>query len=437
MIELEQDVKGASRKVYPMTLEEQTEMNAFLEEALASGQIRPSKSPIAAPVFFIKKKDGRLWFVQDYRALNLITRKNKYLLPLIDDLIHCLSGAKYFMKPDVRWGYNNVRIREGDEWKAVFCMNCGLFEPLVMYFRLTNSPAMFQMMMNKIFHDLVLQGVVCVYIDDILIFTKTLEEHRRISQLVLEWLREHKLYLRHNKCKFEKEKIEYLGVVISHNHVEMDPVKVTGIAEWPTPKSKKEVQSFLGFTNFYRCFVAGFSHHARPLHDLMKIDVKFKWGLKEQEAFKAMKTAITTAPVLVLPDHKQPFRLEVDSSGFATGTVLLQLSKEDNKWHPVAFLLKSLSKVKRNYEIYNLEMLAIVRTLEEWWHYLEGAKHQIEILTDHKNLEYFWTVQKLNRKQACWSLILSRFDFSLHHRPGKSMGKPDALSRCPDHGSML
>jgi hypothetical protein len=180
-IELEKDVEGASRKVYPMSPEEQKEMDAFLEEALATGRIRPSKSPIGAPVFFIKKKDGKLRFVQDYRALNAITKKNKYPLPLIDDLIHRLSGAKHFTKLDVRWGYNNVRIKEGDEWKAAFRTNRGLFEPLVMYFGLTNSPATFQTMMNEIFHDLVLQGTVCVYLDDILVFTKSIEEHRRVS----------------------------------------------------------------------------------------------------------------------------------------------------------------------------------------------------------------------------------------------------------------
>jgi hypothetical protein len=164
-----------------MSPEEQKEMDLFLEEALATGRIRPSKSPIGAPVFFIKKKDGKLRFVQDYRALNAITRKNKYPLPLIDDLVHRLTGAKYFTKLDVRWGYNNVRIKEDDEWKAAFRTNRGLFEPLVMYFGLTNSPATFQMMMNEIFHDLILEGVVCVYLDDILIFTSTIEEHRRIS----------------------------------------------------------------------------------------------------------------------------------------------------------------------------------------------------------------------------------------------------------------
>src|SRR3979490_1247666 len=250
-IELEREPSPGFRKVYPMSPEEQTELDVFLEEALATGRIRHSKSPIGAPVFFIKKKDGRLRFVQDYRALNLITRKNCYPLPLIDDLIHRLKGAKYFTKLDVRWGYNNVRIKGGDEWKAAFRTNRGLFEPLVMYFGLTNSPATFQTMMNEIFKDLITQGVVSIDLDDILIFTTPLEEHRLISRVVMERLREHKLYLRHEKCEFEKTRIEYLGVIISHNKVEMDPVKIACVSEWPTPTNKKEVQSFIGFINFY------------------------------------------------------------------------------------------------------------------------------------------------------------------------------------------
>jgi hypothetical protein len=234
-----------------MTLTEQTEMDAFLEEALATGCIRQSKSPLGAPVFFIKKKDGKLCFVQDYRALNAITRKNQYPLPLIDDLIHRLKDARYFTKLDVHWGYNNVCIREGNEWKAAFRTNRGLFKPLVMYFSLTNSPATFQTMMNEIFQDLITDGVVSMYLDDILIFTNSLEEHCRIKRLVLDRMREHKLYLRPEKCEFEKTRIEYLGIIISHNKVEMDPVKIAGVADWPMPSNKKEVQSFVGFVNFY------------------------------------------------------------------------------------------------------------------------------------------------------------------------------------------
>jgi hypothetical protein len=185
-IELEREPSPRFRKVYPMTLTEQMEMDPFLEEALATGCIRQSKLPLGAPVFFIKKKDGKLRFVQDYRALNAITRKNWYPLPLIDDLIHRLKDACYFTRLDVCWGYNNVRICEGNEWKAAFRTNRGLFEPLVMYFSLTNSPATFQTMMNEIFQDLITEGIISVYLDDILIFTNTFEEHHRITCLVLD-----------------------------------------------------------------------------------------------------------------------------------------------------------------------------------------------------------------------------------------------------------
>jgi hypothetical protein len=254
-------------------------MDAFLEEALATGHIRQSKSPLRAPVFFIKKKDRKLRFVQDYRALNVITRKNRYPLPLIDNLIHWLKDTHYFTKLDVHWGYNNVHIRNDNKCKATFCTNRGLFEPLVMYFGLTNSPATFQTMMNEIFQDLITEGVVLVYLDDILIFTNSLEEHSRITRLVLDLMCKHKLYLRPEKCEFEKVRIEYLGVIISHNKVEMDPVKITGVAAWPTPSNKKEVQSFVGFINFYQRFIPGFSHHVRTLFDLTMKDVRFIWGL--------------------------------------------------------------------------------------------------------------------------------------------------------------
>jgi hypothetical protein len=411
------------------------ELDAFLEEALSTSCIHPSRSPVGALVFFVKNKDGKLRFIQDYRALNMITHKNRYPLPLIDDLIHHLKGARYFMKLDVRLGYNNVHIKEGNKWKAAFYTNRSLFKPLMMYFSLTNSPATFQTMMNEIFHDLILQGVVIVYLDSILIFTDTLEEHRCISWIVMECLHKHKLYLRHDKCEFEKTRIEYLSVIISHKCVEMDPIKIAGVAEWPVPMSKKEVQSFVGFTNFYHRFISNFSHHTHTLFDLTKKDVRFMWGNCEQDTFDWLKELVTLALVLALLDNERPYCIKADGSRVAMSTVLSQLLPEDDKWHPVAFLSKSLSAVKHNYEIHDMEMLVIVRALEEWCHYLEGVRHPIEIWTDHKNLKYFRIAQKLNRHQARWSLYLSRFDFTLHHKPGHSMGKPDALSCHADHGS--
>jgi hypothetical protein len=304
-----------------------------------------------------------------------------------------------------------------------------------MYFGLTNSPATFQMMMNEIFQDLISKGVISAYLDNILIFTNSLEEHRRITCLVLDRMCEHKLDLRPEKCKFEKVRIEYLGVIISHNKVEMDPVKIAGVVDWPMPANKKEVQSFIGCVNLYRRFIPGFSHHACALFDLTMKDVRFIWGLPQEDPFMKLKELVTLAPVLVLPNDDLLFRLEADSSGIATGAVLSQQQVNDNAWHPVAFLSKALNPVERNYEIHDTEIVAIIRGLEEWRHYLEGARHPVEIWTNHKNLEYFRVAQKLNCRQARWSLYLSRFDFMLHHKPGRSMGKPDALSRRADHGS--
>jgi len=334
---------------------------------------------MAVPVFFIKKKDGSLRLVQDYRALNSMMVKNKYPLSLISELVSQLREARYFTKLDVRWGFNNIHIKPGDEWKAAFWTNQGLFEPLVMFFGMTNSPTTFQTIMNDIFQNLIAEGIVVVYLDGILIFTKTKEEHEQAVRRVLQVLKENKLFLRPEKCEFCKQWIEYLGLVISENEVSMDLVKVTGVREWPTPENKTDVQAFLGFVNFYRRFIQDFSTKARPLFDLTRSEQVWTWSRKKQAAFEDLKTAVTTAPVLVSPQESDPFRIEADSSDFATGAVLSQQSTMDGKWHPVAFYSKSLSSVEWNYEIHDKEMLAIIHALEEWRHFLEGATHSVEI----------------------------------------------------------
>lgn len=432
-IDLTNDAPATVRtKVYPMSPNEQQELIRFLEENLRKGYIRPSKSPLASPVFFVKKKDGKLRFVQDYRRLNEFTVKNRYPLPLAADIINRLQGAKYFSKFDVRWGYNNVRIKEGDEWKAAFATNQGLFEPLVMFFGLTNSPATFQALMNSIFADLIVKGKVAVYLDDILIFTSTLEEHREIVDEVLSRLRKHDLYLRPEKCEFEKTEIEYLGLVIREGEVRMDPAKVDAVRNWPTPKSLRDVRGFLGFANFYRRFIKDFSKIARPLNDLTKKNCPWTWGPSQQTAFDTLRNAFTSSPILALWDPSRPTRIEVDASGFATGGVFLQ-KLDDNLWHPVAFRSASMQPAERNYEIYDREMLAIIEALKDWRHFLEGLPHPFEIVTDHSNLEYWRTAQDLSRRQCRWSLYLSRFNFILVHRPGKANTQADPLSRMPHH----
>lgn len=236
----------------------------------------------------------------------------------------------------MRWGYNNVRIKEGDEWKAAFAMNRGLFEPRVMFFGLTNSPATFQGLMNSIFSDLIALGQVAVYLDNILIFTQTLEEHRQIVREVLKRLKDNNLYLRPEKCKFEQLEIEYLGLVIREGQVQMDWAKVAAVREWPTPRNLRDVRGFLGFTNFYRRFIRDFATIAQPLNDLTKKATVFNWAPPQQLAFETLRDAFTSAPVLALWDPHRPTCLEVATSGFATGGALMQ-QLEDGLWHPIAF----------------------------------------------------------------------------------------------------
>lgn len=376
-IELTTDFQPVDCKVYPMAPNEQKELDVFLEENLRSGRIVLSKSPMASPFFFIKKKDGKLRSVQDYRKLNDMTIKNRYPLPLIQELLDKLKNAKYFTKFDVCWGYNNVRIKEGNEWKAAFRTNRGLFEPLVMFFGLTNSPATFQTMMNDIFKGLIARGVVVVYLDDILIFTATLEEHRQIVREVLEILRQHKLYLRPEKCDFERLAIKYLGIIVSNDCIEMDPSKVEAVMDWPRLDNKHNVRSFLGFCNFYRRFIKDFAKTARPLNDLTA-DVPFTWTDECSLAFDALKMAICSRPILAIPNDDSQFRVKADTSNFALGAVLSQ-KQPDGKWHPTAFMSKSLTSTERNYEIYDRELLAIMTALAEWRQYLMGATQPFEI----------------------------------------------------------
>ena len=384
-----------------------------------------------ALVFFVGKKDGKKRMVQDYRYLNEWTIKNNYPLPLISDVLENIGVKKLFTKMDLWWGYNNVRIKEGDEWKAAFMMLEGSFEPTVMFFGLTNSPATFQAMMNELLRDLINTGKVAVFIDDVIVETETEEEHDELVAEVIKRLEENDLYVKLEKCKWKVKEVEFLGVVIGPEGIKMEKEKVKGVLEWPAPKCIKEVQKFLGLANYYRRFIEGFATVARPLHDLVKKDKKWEWTEREEKVFKELKERFTKEPVLAAPDIDKKMRMEVDASDYATGG-MLSMECEDRLWRPVAFLSKSLNETERNYEIHDKEMLAIIRGLEAWRHLLEGVQSKFEIWTDHKNLEYFMKAQKLNRRQARWALYLSRFDFTLKHVAGSKMGKADGLSRRAD-----
>jgi hypothetical protein len=344
-------------KIYPMTHVEDNALDTFIDEQLAKGYIRPSKSQYASSFFFIKKKDGKLRPVQDYRKVNTWMVRNQYPLPLIGDLIHDLGGATMFTKFNIHQGYNNIRIKEGDEHKAAFKTRRGLFEPTVMYFGLCNSPATFQAFMNEIFrpiiakHDL-LGTAIHIYMDDIAITTAVplspllmLVAHVAAVTDVLKVALKHDLYFKPEKCTFHASSIDYLGVILEKGVTCMDPVKISGITDWPTPKSVKEVCSFLGFCNFYHPFIRGFASVACPLNELTRKDAMWTWNDRQQQAFTTLKHRVTSEPILAQPVLTDQFDLEVDASGFAVGAVLLQ-KKEDGKHHPVGYYSATLNEAE-------------------------------------------------------------------------------------------
>jgi len=272
-------------------------------------------------------------------------------------------------------------------------------QPTVMYFRLTNSLATFQAMMNDLFRDLINQGDMATFIDDILVAMDMEEGHDELVEEVLRRLEENDLFVKLEKCKWKVREVEFLGVVISPKGVEIQKKKVEGILNWPVPRNVKKVQKFLGLTNYYRRFIKNFVRIAAPLHVLVRKEQKWKWGKKQKEAFEELKMVFTMEPVLAIPDIDREMRVEADASDYATGGVLSMKCK-DGKWRLVAFISKLLNATEQNYKIHDKEILAVIRCLEVWRHYLEGAKLKFEIWTDHKNLQHFMASQKLNQRQA-------------------------------------
>jgi len=313
-----------------------------VNDQLRKGYIRLSKSPQTLPVFFVGKKDGSKRMVMDYCNLNDQTVKNNYPLLLIMDLIDNMWSKQVFTKMDLRWGFNNIRIKEGDEWKGAFRTHVGSFEPTVMFFGMMNSPAIFQAMMNKILRDIINEGKVAAFVDDVLVGTETEKGHDEIVEEVLRRLEENDLYVKPEKCTWKVRKIGFLGVVIGSSGIEMEKEKVDRVLSWPEPRNVKDVRKFLGLTNYYRKFIKDFARLARPINVLTRKDMKWRWEGEEQAAFDELKKAFTMRPVLVAPDLDKEFRVEADASNYATGGVLSMKCSND-LWRPVAFISKSLS----------------------------------------------------------------------------------------------
>eukprot|EP00253_Pinus_taeda_P012179 PITA_12179 len=390
-IELTPGAAPVSRAPYRMSTPELTELKMQLQELLDKEYIRPSVSPWGAPVLFVKKKDGTLQMCIDYRQLNKLTIKNKYPLPRIDELFDQVKGATVFSKIDLRSGYHQIRIKDEDIAKTAFRTRYGHYEFVVLPFGLTNAPATFMCLMNSIFHPY-LDRFVLIFIDDILIYSRTIEEHHEHLRMVLQTLREHQLYEKFSKCDFFKEEIQYLGHVITKDGIAVDPEKIKAIMDWPVPKDVADVRSFMGLAEYYRRFVEGFSKVAFPITSLQKKGRAFQWTPNCQKSFEQLKQLLTTAPILSIADpHKDYLEHE------------------------------------QRYSAYDLELAAIIHALKMWRHYLLGRKFLL--LTDHHSLTSYFNQPTLNARQARWMDFLSGFDFEIKHLQGKANRVADALSR--------
>jgi hypothetical protein len=426
-IDLEPGKKHGYGPLYNMSRDELLVLRKYLDENLIKGFIRASKSPVASPVIFVRKPGGGLRFCVDYRGLNAVTIKNRYPIPLIQETLQRLSKAKFFTKLDIVAAFNRLRISKGDEYLTAFRTRYGLFEYLVMPFGLANAPSTFQHYVNDILRPYL--DIFCTaYIDDILIYSDNIEEHKKHVRLVIEACKEAGLQLDIDKCEFYKKEVVYLGLILSTDGIKMDPSKTEAVTAWETPENVRDVRSFIGFANFYRRFIEGFSKIAAPMVALTRKDTEFRWTPECENAFQLLKVRFTSAPILKHFDPDKEILVEPDASDYVTAGVLSQYS-DTGVLHPVAFFSKTMNPAECNYEIYDKELLAIIRCFEQWRSELEGAAFPIMVLSDHKNLQYFTTTKQLSHRQARWSEYLSRFQFTIKYRPGILTGKPDALTR--------
>uniref|UniRef100_A0A3B3IPI7 Gypsy retrotransposon integrase-like protein 1 n=1 Tax=Oryzias latipes TaxID=8090 RepID=A0A3B3IPI7_ORYLA len=415
-------------RLFNLSGPERSAMEQYIQEALSLGHIRPSSSPVGAGFFFVAKKDKTLRPCIDYRELNQITVKDKYSLPLITSVFDSLQQARIFTKLDLRNAYHLVRIKEGDEWKTAFKTPLGHYEYLVMPFGLTNAPAVFQRLVNDVLRDF-LNRFIFVYLDDILIYSHDQAQHEHHVRLVLERLLENQLYVQFEKCEFHVPTVQFLGYVIEAGCIRPDPSKIEAVANWAPPDTRKKLQQFLGFANFYRRFIRNYSSIASPLTRLTSTTHPFAWSSEAQQAFDKLKDLFVSAPILIQPDPSRQFIVEVDASDTGVGAVLSQKEASTDKLKPCAYFSRKLSPAERNYDVGNRELLAIKLALEEWRHWLEGAEQPFIVWTDHKNLAYLRSAKRLNSRQARWCLFFDRFNFVITYRPGSRNIKPDALSR--------
>ncbi|GBG83905.1 hypothetical protein CBR_g37776 [Chara braunii] len=420
-------------RIYRMSPGELDELRRQLKELVERGWIRPSVSPYGSPVLFVpKKKEGTLRMCIDYRGLNAITVKNREPLPRIDDLLDRVQGCRYFSKIDLKSGYHQIAIRPGDQHKTTFQTRYGLYEFVVMPFGLCNAPGTFQHAMNRIFHDY-MDKFVIVYLDDILIFSKTVEEHVAHLDKVLSLLRQHKFKINGEKCEFGRTRVLYLGHEIFAEGLKPDDAQVANIRDWPCPQSVTEMKSFLGMTGYYRTFVKNYSIMSATLTDLTRLDTPWDWTDECEAAFRHLKHALTHYEVFKLPDPDKPFIVTTDASQYGIGAVLTQ--QEGPKLRPVEYMSKKMSSHKLAMSTYEKELYAVYKALTHWRHYLLGRFFILR--TDHPALRWMRTQPVLSDALKRWIEVIEQYDFDPQYLKGEYNKVADALSRRPEFPGAL
>jgi hypothetical protein len=408
--------------------------------------IRPSTSPWASPVVLVRKKDGSIRYCIDYTKLNRVVSTISYPLPRIDDCIDSLNGAISFSSMDLACGYWQIPVKESDKHKTAFTTKSGLFEFNKMPFGITNAPSSFERCMEMVLRNC--QWKTClVYLDDIIVFGKSFEEHvQRLGQ-VLDRLIHAGLKLKPSKCHFFKEQLVFLGHMITKNGVTTDPTKIEALSKWPRPKSLKDVRSFLGFCSYYRRYVQNFADISEPLASLTRKENKFEWTSKTESSFQALKEALISAPMLAYPKDEGIFILDTDGSNTGIGGVLSQIQhsnlsefanrtltdlekKYKGEEKVISFGSKILTKEERNYCVTRKELLAVVYFLKQYRHYLLGR--QFIVRTDHHALKWIFQLKDPTGQIARWQERLTDYNFEIIHRPGKKHGNADGLSRRPE-----
>lgn len=417
-----------SRPPYRRSATERTVIEQAVQQYLKDGVVKPSFSPWASPVVLVKKKSGEWRFCVDYRKLNSVTVPDAFPMPRLDDTLDNMGGARYFTTLDLASAYHQCPLADDACAKTAFITHQGLFEFTVVPFGLRNAPAYFQRSMQAALADV---PKACIYLDDIVLFSSTFEEHMQTLNHVLARLRDVGLRLKRSKCRFLQQRTEYLGHIVSSEGVRPDPAKVESIANMQPPTGLEGLRRFLGMVGFYRRFVNDFAGMAAPLYKLLKKDAPFDFGAEQSVAFNRLRTALCTAPVLAYPDFARPFRITTDASGTGLGAVLSQTTS-DGTHHPVAFISRSLNNAEKNYSVSEQECLGVVWAIRKFRAYVFATR--FEVVTDHAALRWLRSIRDPRGRLGRWSLELQDCDFEVVHRPGTSNVVADALSRLPRSG---